>query len=146
MTDHPYTDDDLRHEAARQHAEVLRAPDPLEVGDEMQGRPIASRAGDTHTVRWGQLSGDDFHNARNEIHQLLNGAVDVSRWAVNLGVCHLERTTELAWGHGTSWDLAVQIAHRPGISDDLHNAIVGAVRGAVRLVLDNRGLNLPQAP
>lgn len=154
MTERPYTDEDLRAEAARQHAEVLRAPDLLEVGDEMQGQPIPSTVTDLEpetgeplemSRTWGQLSGDDFHDARNEVQTLLDDAADVSRWAVNLGACHLKHTTELAWGRGTSWDLAVQIAHRPGISDDLHNAIVGAVRGAVRLALDNRGIDIPLA-
>jgi hypothetical protein len=153
VTDRPYTDDDLRTEAARQYAEALRSPDLLEVGDEMQGQPIPSTVVDLEpdtgeplemSRTWGQLSGDDFHDARNEIHELLDSAPDVSRWAVRLGTCYLRQTTELAWGHGDAWDLAVQVAHRPGISDDLHQALVGAVRDAVQLVLDNRNLGLPQ--
>lgn len=140
-----YTDNDIRHEAARQYADVLRSPDLLEVGDEMQPHPVPSRTGDAETVRWGQLSGDDFHDARNEIHELLDGVPDLSRWAVDLGACGLRKTTGLAWGHGMAWDLAVQIAHRPGLDDGLHEALVRAVAGVVRLVLDNRGLDAPRA-
>lgn len=139
MTDHPYTDDDLRTEAARQYAEVLRAPDRLEVGDEMQGQPVPSRSG---SVRWGELSDDDFHDAGNEVHELLDSAVDMSAWSVNLGARYLKTTTELAWGRGgDAWDLAVQIAHRPGLSTELRDALAGAIRGAVNLVLDERELN-----
>jgi len=135
----PYTDDDLRAEAARQYAEVLRAPDRLEVGDEMQGQPVPSRSG---SVRWGELSDDDFHDAGNEVHELLDSAVDMSAWSVNLGARYLKTTTELAWGRGgDAWDLAVQIAHRPGLSTELRDALTGAIRGAVNLVLDNRELN-----
>jgi hypothetical protein len=135
----PYTDDDLRREAARQYAEVLRAPDRLEVGDEIQGQPIPSRSG---SVRWGALSDDDFHDANREVHELLDSAVDMSAWSVNLGARYLKTTTELAWGRGgDAWDLAVQIAHRPGLSTELRDALTTAVRGAVNLVLDERELN-----
>lgn len=144
MTDFPYTDTDLRVEAARQYAEVLRAPDRLEVQDEMQGTPIPSRSGDGQTVRWGQLSGDDLHDAANDVHELLDDAPDLSRWAINLSGNVLTRTTELAWGHGNNWHLAVQVAHRRGVDDELHTALIDAVRGAVSLVLDERGLSLPQ--
>lgn len=142
MTAFPYTDADLRHEAARQYAEILRSPDRAEVGDEMQGKPISSTAGDK-PVRWHELSGDDFHDACNEVHQLLDSAVDVSAWSIRLGTCYLARTTDLAWGRGDCWDLAVQIAHRPRLADDFHDALVDAIRGAVRLVLDNRGIDCP---
>jgi hypothetical protein len=135
----PYTDDDLRAEAARQYAEVLSAPDLLEVGDEMQDRPVPSRSGN---VRWGELSDDDFHDARNEVHELLDDAVELSAWSVNLGARYLKTTTELAWGRGgDAWDLAVQIAHRPGLSTELRDALTGAIRGAVNHVLDERELN-----
>lgn len=92
--DHPYTDNDLRTEATRQYAEVLDFPDRLEVGDEMQGQPIASTVVDLEpetgeplemSRTWGQLSGDGFHTSRNEVHKLLEGAADVSQWAINLG-------------------------------------------------------------
>lgn len=142
----PYTDDDLRREAARQYAEVLRSPDLLEVGDEMQPRPIASTAGTNpeKATRWIELSGDDFHDARNEVQELLDDAADVSRWAVDLGANCLTRTTELAWGHPTNWSLAVQVAHRRHLDDELRVALVEAVGGAVSLVLANRNIDCPR--
>jgi len=143
VTDFPYTDADLRAEAARQFAEVLRAPDRLEVEDEMRGSPIPSRSGD-QTVYWGQLSVDDLHDAANDVHELLDDVPDLSRWTIGLSGSVLTRTTDLAWGHGDNWHLAVQVAHRRGVDDELHTALIDAVRDAVSRVLDERNLSLPQ--
>lgn len=142
----PYTDDDLRREAARQYAEIVSQPDLLEVGDEMRARPIASTAGDSpeKALIWGQLSGDDFHDARNEVQELLDDAVDLSRWAVDLGASVLTRTTELAWGYGANWHLAVQIAHRRGVGDELSQALTDATRAAINQVIADHGLDTPE--
>lgn len=143
MTDRTYTDDDLRQEAARQYAAILRNPDLLEVGDEMRDTAIPSAAADTEDKgrTWGHLPYDDFHDASNQVQELLDDAVDMSAWSVNLGARYLKTTTELAWGRGgDAWDLAVQIAHRPRLSTELREALTDAIRGAVNLVLDNRGI------
>ena len=42
MTDRPYTDDDLRAEAARQHAALTEDPDFMGVGEQMQDQEIES--------------------------------------------------------------------------------------------------------
>jgi hypothetical protein len=144
MFNRPYTDDDLRAEAARQYAEVLRSPDRIEVQDEMQGTAIPSRSDADQTVRWGQLSGDEFHDAANEVHELLDDAPNLSRWAIDLSACVLTRTTELAWGHGDNWHLAVQLAHRRGIHNDLSGAFANAIRNAVNQVLADRGIDAPE--
>ena len=145
MSNLPYTDDDLRTEAARQYAEILRAPDLLEVGGEMYGQPIPSTAGGD-LVRWRELGSEDWRDARNEVRELLTSVADVSRWAVDLGANHLTRTTELTWGHPTNWTLAVQVAHRRGLNDDLRRELVDAIRNAVRSVIDKRGINCPDIP
>lgn len=146
MFNRPYTDDDLRREAARQYAEALRSPDLLEVGDEMQPRPIASTAGGNpeKATTWIQLPGDDFHDARNEVQELLDDVPDVSRWAIDLSASVLTCTTELAWGYGDNWHLAVQLAHRRGIHSDLSQAFADAIRNAVNQVLADRGIDAPE--
>ncbi|MFF1284394.1 hypothetical protein ACFVY4_27080 [Streptomyces sp. NPDC058299] len=153
-TQQPYTEEDLRREATRQYADILRNPDRLEVQDEMHCKPIPSTTVDLEPATgeplemsraWHHLPTDDFHDAANEVHELLEGAVDVSRWSIDLGACALRQTTELAWGHGTAWDLAVQIAHRPGLSDDLRAAITTAVQDAVTRTLHERGIDHPLA-
>lgn len=149
MTKLTYTDGDLRREAARQCAEILRAPDRLEVGDEMRNTPIPSAADAPESddgVTWGHLPYDDFDNASNQVHELLEDAVDMSRWAVDLGASYLRDLTPLVWGHGNNWSIAVQIAHRPRVAPDLHDELVTAVRQAVRSVLDQRGIDCPELP
>ena len=139
MTDQPYTDRDLRHEAARQYAEVLRAPDRDETRDEMQSRPIPSRSSDEPFL-WNWLTDDDLHDAANEVHQLLDGAPDVSEWAVNLGADGLTDTLDMGWSCTTSArDLAVQIAHRKQIKPELLDELESAVRLAVERVLVDHG-------
>lgn len=141
-----YTDEDIRREAARQHSEILRNPDRLEVGDEMRNTLIPSAAGDgpESGLTWGHLSYDDFHDASNQVQELLDDAPDLSRWVIDLGCSYLKDATNLVWGRGTSWDLAVQVAHRPGIKADLHDELVAAIRAAVNLVLASRGIDSPE--
>lgn len=137
MSDVPYTDEDLRAEAADQLRAAI-ADANLTESLAFEGHKIPSR-GDT---QWDQLGDDDFHEADREIGEFVEYAVDVARWSVDLGACGLKRTNELAWGRGgNAWDLAIQIAHRPGLSDGLRTAITSAVRAAVDAALDNHGID-----
>ncbi|KAB1146771.1 hypothetical protein F7R91_14420 [Streptomyces luteolifulvus] len=139
MLTHPYTDDDLRAEAARQ---LRAAVDPEEIGEStvIEGHKIPSR-GD---FQWDQLDDTDFTEADRGISELVEDAVDMSRWSVDLGASYLKHVTNLVWGHGTNWDLAVQVAHRPGLKDDFHDELVTAVRRAINRVLDDRGIDTPE--
>ncbi|MFE7727470.1 hypothetical protein ACFU5D_16945 [Streptomyces anthocyanicus] len=135
MTDLPYTDDDARAEAADQ---LRAAHDPESFDVNIEGHKIPSR-GD---FQWDQLGDDDFHDANREIDEHVEDAVDLARWSVDLGACALRATTELAWGRGgNAWDLAIQIAHRPALKDDLREAITVAVRRAVNDVLHTREID-----
>ncbi|MGW0920153.1 hypothetical protein ACWD3J_14185 [Streptomyces sp. NPDC002755] len=136
MIKDPYTDDDLRAEAARQLSDAINPDDLLPIGERMEGRKILSR-GD---FQWDQLDDIDFENAEREVGELVEDAVDLCRWSVDLGAFVLTKTTELGWGRGVGWDLAVQIAHRRGLDDELHDALVAAIRGAVSGVLAERGI------
>lgn len=96
MTDRPYTDEDLRIEAARQHAVLTENPDFVGVGEQMDGSYVESTVidedpdfqpeGDT----WDALAPHDFEAAQRDVHSLVNGAADVSEWAVNLGADGLQ--------------------------------------------------------
>lgn len=99
MTDRPYTDDDLRAEAARQHATLAEDPDYMGVGEQMDDRFVRYEVVDPEhgdlmpppgTPRWNELGEHEFDVAQNQIHDLINGAADVSEWAVNLGADGLE--------------------------------------------------------
>ncbi|MDQ0809902.1 hypothetical protein QFZ63_001616 [Streptomyces sp. B3I7] len=135
MTDTPYTDDDARAEAA---AQLRAAVDPENLEVDTEGHKIPSR-GD---FQWDQLDDDDFHDANREITEHVEYAVDLTRWSVDLGACGLGYTSELAWGRGgDAWDLAVQIAHRHGLNDDLREAINAAVKDAVTAALTGHGID-----
>lgn len=99
MTERPYTDDDLRAEAARQLALSTDDPDFMGIGERMDGTPIPSTVRDLEpetgepleiSRAWSQLAPEDFDTAQRAIDDLLTKAADVSEWAVNLGADGLE--------------------------------------------------------
>ncbi|MCF0086655.1 MULTISPECIES: hypothetical protein [unclassified Streptomyces] len=107
MTDRPYTNDDLRAEAANQHANLTEDPDFLGIGEQMHGRVIESTVVDLEPETgeplemgraWHHLSEDQFEAAQRKIHDLITGAADLSEWAVNLGADGLEPDGTLQLG------------------------------------------------
>jgi hypothetical protein len=94
VTDLPYTDEDLRVEAATQHVSLTADPDFMGVSERMQDSPIESTT--ALVVRplgptWGEaLNEDQFDEAQRKIHDLIGGAADVSSWAIDLGADGLE--------------------------------------------------------
>ncbi|MBX9425473.1 hypothetical protein [Streptomyces lateritius] len=96
MTERPYTDDDLRAEAARQLAQSAWDPDLVSVGEQMADAEIESylppaEADGAEGWHWDEaLDDDQFEEAQRTIHALIEGAADVSEWAVNLGADGLE--------------------------------------------------------
>jgi hypothetical protein len=96
MTDRPYTDEDLRAEAARQHATLTEDPDFVGVGEQMQDTEIDSllppeEADGAEGPHWDELLDEDqFDEAQRKIHHLISHAADVSEWAVNLGADGLQ--------------------------------------------------------
>ncbi|WP_329291923.1 hypothetical protein [Streptomyces pseudovenezuelae] len=96
MSDQPYTDGDLRYEAARQLRSAGEDPDFMGIGEQMDRAPIDSTFYDANGERheqgrvWDQLDTADFNAAQSSIADLINGAADVSDWAVDLGADGLE--------------------------------------------------------
>ncbi|MFF0055610.1 hypothetical protein ACFYRI_14595 [Streptomyces microflavus] len=89
MPEKPYTDEDLRAEAARQLADA-ELPELETVGEQMRNADIASRSHWNRDAWWHSLSDTDRETAQTAIHGLIEGAADVSEWAVNLGADGLE--------------------------------------------------------
>lgn len=89
MTDLPYTDEDLRAEAARQYYISTTDPDFMGIGEQMDGAQIASRYqgdDDADGITWDEaLTREEFGTAQRAIDDLLGKAADVSEWAVDLG-------------------------------------------------------------
>ncbi|MEU8623236.1 hypothetical protein [Streptomyces sp. NPDC048669] len=83
MAEKPYTDEDLRAEAARQIKYTL---DNVET----DGLLEASTYDLGNDRRWEELPEGDWHEALRNVDELIEGAADVSEWAVNLGADGLE--------------------------------------------------------
>ncbi|MFI1728224.1 hypothetical protein ACH40E_03080 [Streptomyces acidicola] len=134
MTDRPYTDDDLRHEAARQHKNLTEDPDFMGIGEGMDGTPIPSTVVDLEpdtseplemSRTWDQLGEDDFDAAQRAIDDLLTNAADVSEWAVNLGADGLEPIdAQLTADTGDRPLFRIHFAVRPDMPDDMRTALV----------------------
>lgn len=137
MTDLPYTDADLRAEAARQLAITVEDPDFVGISERMDGAFIDSAVIDpdpeqgTEPVTgttWDQLSREDFDGAQRAIDDLVSGAADVSDWAVNLGADGLEPDEhQLGFSAGTTPIVRIHFAFAPGLSDDARNALVQGI-------------------
>jgi hypothetical protein len=147
MTERPYTDEDLRAEAARQHATLLEDPDFMGVGEMMQDSEVASLApqhaaedidgqpNDADGATWNQLLPPEADNceaydlAQNQIYDLIQSAADVSEWAVNLGADGLEPSNEhVITIDGSGKPIArIHFAFEPGMDDDMRTALVQGI-------------------
>ncbi|MFI8300028.1 hypothetical protein ACIGCZ_29290 [Streptomyces nigra] len=138
MTDRPYTDDDLRAEATRQLA-LRRQPgfNSRGIGNEMKDQLIPSSLVDLEPETgealemgraWGQLGDGDYARVLHELAALMNGAADVSEWAVHLGADGLEPLGEQLTAHtdGGPW-FRLHFAVRPDMPDDMRRALVEGV-------------------
>lgn len=96
MTDQPYTNADLRTEAARQHAALTDDPDFTGVGEMMQDSNVHSSGAGNDSKTWDELlpydgdEGDAYEEAQRRVCTLVHGAADLSSWAVNLGADGLQ--------------------------------------------------------
>ena len=115
MTDLPYTDADLRTEAARLLAIAARDADD-------RIRPAVQR-------KWeGQASPEVIDEACDELVSLLDRAANLSDWAVNLGADGLEPLPEqLSAQTGDGPWFRLHFAVRPDMPDDMRRALVEGV-------------------
>ncbi|WP_086710266.1 hypothetical protein [Streptomyces antimycoticus] len=95
-TETPYTEDDLRAVAAAQHAALTEDPDFMGVGEQMDDDTVMSTEGTDGGRTWAELLDPDgdgteaYESAQRRIHDLINGAADMSKWAVDLGADGLQ--------------------------------------------------------
>ncbi|MFJ8110462.1 hypothetical protein [Streptomyces sp. NPDC096132] len=125
MTDRPYTDEDLRAEAARQHTALTDDPDFMGVGEQMEGRRIPSTDDGLGGMGWDGLPNEHYDEARRKIHDLINSAANVSEWAIGLGADGLE-----PGGHSLTVGAAdkpiarIHFAFEPGMPERMRIALV----------------------
>jgi hypothetical protein len=94
----PYTSEDLRAEAARQHAKFTAEPDLGIVGEVMENGyvPSVETDEDGSARTWTELLEPDgeetreYTDASRAVCDLIRGAADVSEWAVTLGADGLQ--------------------------------------------------------
>jgi hypothetical protein len=117
-TDRPYTDEDLRHEAARQLALSGEDPDFMGIAERMEGSKIPSR----DDVQWDQLGDNDFDTAQRAVDDLLTSSADLSEWAVNLGADGLEPSSNIVeLKAGDTPIIRVHAAFHPDMDADARN-------------------------
>ncbi|MFH8792240.1 hypothetical protein [Streptomyces sp. NPDC017941] len=145
MPDRPYTDADLRAEAARQHATLTEDPDFAGVGEQMEDAwvPSVETAEDGSARTWQDLlvtpdeTGDDedytaFDQVQRKIHDLITSAADVSEWAINLGADGLEPLPEqLSSGNDDGPWFRLHFAVRPDMPNDVRRALVEGIAGEI---------------
>jgi hypothetical protein len=128
MTERPYTNADLRAEAARQLALSAKDPNFMGIGERMEGSKIPSR----DDFQWDQLDDADFDTAQRDIDDLLTNAVDVSAWAVALGAAGLKPVTEMGVYLTTGGSsLAVQLALDPELTDAAQAELITKLTEAI---------------
>jgi hypothetical protein len=128
VTDAPYTDADLRAEAASQHHDLTRDHDFMGVGESMETAAIPSSG-----KQWGAgLDGPGFLAAHEAIDQYVRDAADTSEWAIQLGAAGLKPHPAAAWKCTTSgWEVAIQVATAPDLTDDATTELLAEIQTAV---------------
>lgn len=126
MTDRPYTDEDLRTEAAR---EIKYTLDNIDTDGLLESSPHELGDGS----RWEQLSEEDWREALRQVDDLVEGAADVSEWAVNLGADGLEPSDEhLITVNGDDKPIIrILFAFEPGMPEEMRTAFVQGIGQAI---------------
>lgn len=141
MTERPYTDDDLRAEAARQHYTATTDPDFVGISEQMDGSRIESTVTDPEAPvttlaggrTWDMLSPDDYGRAHRAIDDLLGKAADTSTWAIDLGADRLEPSDEhvITIDGGGRPIARIHFAFEPGMPDETRAEFVEGIGAAI---------------
>ncbi|WP_097930968.1 MULTISPECIES: hypothetical protein [unclassified Streptomyces] len=126
MPEKPYTDEDLRAEAASCLQALSCPPTPDDIRRSLPETYIDSNRTESsgREATWGGVLADEgLGVAVGKIHSLIEGAADVSEWAVNLGADGLEPDSR-ALDAGER-RVRVHLAFAPDISDDDRADLIG---------------------
>ncbi|MBP8536108.1 hypothetical protein [Streptomyces sp. MK37H] len=127
-TETPYTDADLRAAAALMHYAMSTEPNPSDAGAALSDNP-----------RWLLITpgSEQDEHLRESVVELVSGAADISRWAVDLGTDGLQPDEhELTWRAGRQPIVRVHFAFHDGMSDEARDYLVQAVGEALGGVMD----------
>jgi hypothetical protein len=132
MPDRPYTDDDLRAEAARQlYAHRPSGQWPIAYAAMLDAH-IESRR-DSDAATWTEaLAPAELDAPARAISDLINGAVDTSAWAVDLGADSLVPSTEHEITLNAGRPIArIHFAFEPDMPDDMRTDLVEGIGDAI---------------
>jgi hypothetical protein len=129
MTDQPYTEADLRAEAARQHQRSIEHPSYMGVRSHM----LDSATGDPE-ANWGPHNGIDFNIARERITDLRAGAADLSTWAVEMGADGLEPARHVVHINDKAGEhrVRVHLAFAPDMAEETRREVIDLIADAIR--------------
>lgn len=137
MTERPYTDEDLRTQAALCQSALSASPTVADILRWLPGAYVTGRSGDT----WGDvLDNTDLAETARKIHGLIEqadntiGALDATRWLINVGADGLEPTA-----HTVSLDSAtlggdfarLHLAFHPGVPETDRVRFTDGLRKAI---------------
>ncbi|WP_327671876.1 MULTISPECIES: hypothetical protein [unclassified Streptomyces] len=136
MTERPYTDDDLRDQAAGLIQCISSPPTLDDVKQWLTDAWIPSiRTEDSGPeATWGGiLDAGEVRTAADHINSLIEGAADTSTWGVHLGADNLVPSTE----HQLTLDgddkpfARILFAFEPDMSDEMKNSLVTSLAQAI---------------
>jgi hypothetical protein len=135
VTERPYTAADLIAEAASCHQALSIPPTPADIRRSLPDAYIDSHRTENsgREATWGAVVGEDGLGAPvGEIHALIEGAADLSEWAVNLGADGLEPEEHQITINGDAKPIArIHFAFEPGMPDEMRAALVEGVGEAI---------------
>ncbi|MEV0526006.1 hypothetical protein AB0I66_21455 [Streptomyces sp. NPDC050439] len=136
MNETPYTDDDLRAEAAHCLAALVILPTAADIRRSLPDTYIDShRTPDSGPeATWAGVVGEDGLGVPvGEIHTLIEGAADVSEWAINLGADGLQPSTEheITINSGPFPIARIHFAYQPTTPEEIRTALVEGIEEAL---------------
>ncbi|MBZ6085882.1 hypothetical protein KVH15_33405 [Streptomyces olivaceus] len=133
MINHPYTDDDLRAEAAISLLALSTTPSTGDIRRSLPSAYIDSHREDDDGPTWDDLLDEKaLGDAAGKISALVEGAADTTRWAVDLGADGLEPSTEHAITLNAGRPIArIHFAFEPGMPEEMRTDLVEGIGDAI---------------
>jgi hypothetical protein len=132
-TDLPYTDTDLRAEAASCLAALSIGPTAPDIRRSLPGTYVDSHRTEDGGATWDDLLGEEgLGAAAGKIHGLVDGAADVSEWAINLGADGLEPSSDHVTVTGDDRPIVrIHLAFDPGMPAAARAAVTAGLGQAL---------------
>jgi hypothetical protein len=133
--DRPYTNADLRTEAARQHHLLTSQPTAREVLGRMLDAPVQSTRSehDEDGMTWdAAVNCADLDEPTTAVTDLIRDAANVSQWAVSLGADGLVPSTEHEITLNAGRPIArIHFAFEPDMPEEMRNDLVAGIGDAI---------------